>query len=84
MAIPPVSGHIMPPYGRFPPPNLQPVGPPYAFATKPPLHPVTAFMDDSYAASSVPPKKVRMIFFLEEFSTFHEFWLIMWFPGSCT
>ncbi|CAH8257744.1 unnamed protein product [Arabidopsis lyrata] len=66
MAIPPVSGHIMPPYGRFPPPNLQPVGPPYAFATKPPLHPVTAFMDDSYAASSVPPKKAPVPNWLKE------------------
>ncbi|XP_010415749.1 PREDICTED: uncharacterized protein LOC104701705 isoform X1 [Camelina sativa] len=56
MTIPSVSGHTMPPYGSFPPPNLQPVVPPYAFGTKPPLHPV-AFMDDSYAASSIPPKK---------------------------
>jgi hypothetical protein len=66
MAIPPVSGHIMPPYGRFPPPNPQPVGPPYAFGTKPPLHPVAAFMDDSYAASSVPPKKAPVPNWLKE------------------
>jgi hypothetical protein len=56
----------MPPYGRFPPPNPQPVGPPYAFGTKPPLHPVAAFMDDSYAASSVPPKKAPVPNWLKE------------------
>lgn len=70
MAMPPVPSHTMPPFGRFPQPNVQPVGHPYAFGTKPPLHPVAAFMDDSYAASSVPPKKVRINIFLEEFSTF--------------
>lgn len=63
MAIPPVTGHNMPPYGGYTPLNLQPVGPPYAFGTKPPLHPVTAFMDDSYAASSVPSKNVRINIF---------------------
>ncbi|XP_023643129.1 arginine/serine-rich protein PNISR isoform X2 [Capsella rubella] len=66
MAIPSVSGHTMPPYGGFPPPNLQPVVPPYNFGTKPPLHPVAAFMDDSYAASSVPPKKAPVPNWLKE------------------
>ncbi|XP_013620797.1 PREDICTED: arginine/serine-rich protein PNISR [Brassica oleracea var. oleracea] len=66
MAIPPVTGHNMPPYGGYTPPNLQPVGPPYAFGTKPPLHPVTAFMDDSYAASSVPSKNVNLPNWLKE------------------
>ncbi|CAA7022396.1 unnamed protein product [Microthlaspi erraticum] len=59
-----VSGHTMPPFGRFPPPNVQPVG--YAFGTKPPPHPVAAFMDDSYAASSVPPKKAPVPNWLKE------------------
>ncbi|KAL1216466.1 hypothetical protein V5N11_008834 [Cardamine amara subsp. amara] len=66
MAMPPVSGHTMPPYGRFPPPNLQPVGPPYAYGTKPHIHPVTAFMEDSYAASSAPPKKAPVPNWLKE------------------
>ncbi|XP_024004128.1 transcription elongation regulator 1 isoform X2 [Eutrema salsugineum] len=66
MAMPPVSGHTMQPFGRFPPPNLQPVGAPYAYATKPPLHPAATFMDDSYAASSVPPKKAPVPNWLRE------------------
>uniref|UniRef100_A0A1J3G1S9 Uncharacterized protein n=1 Tax=Noccaea caerulescens TaxID=107243 RepID=A0A1J3G1S9_NOCCA len=66
MAMPPVPSHTMPPFGRFPPPNVQPVGHPYAFGTKPPLHPVAAFMDDSYAASSVPPKKAPVPNWLKE------------------
>ncbi|CAH2066600.1 unnamed protein product [Thlaspi arvense] len=66
MAMPPVSGHTMPTFGRFPPPNLQPVGAPYAFGTKPPLHPVAAFMDESYAAASVPPKKAPVPNWLKE------------------
>ncbi|KFK41476.1 hypothetical protein AALP_AA2G135800 [Arabis alpina] len=66
MAMPPVSGHTMPPFGRFPPQNNLPVGPPYAFATKPPLHPVAAFMDDSYATASVPPKKPPVPNWLKE------------------
>ncbi|XP_013691198.2 arginine/serine-rich protein PNISR isoform X2 [Brassica napus] len=66
MAMPPVTGHNMPPYGGYTPPNLQPVGPPYAFGTKPPIHSVTAFMDDSYAASSVPSKNVNLPNWLKE------------------
>ncbi|KAF8074356.1 hypothetical protein N665_1109s0011 [Sinapis alba] len=67
MPMPPVSGHNMPPYGGYTPQNLQPGGPPYAFGTKQqPLHPVTAFMDDSYAASSVPSKNVHLPNWLKE------------------
>ncbi|CAN8239225.1 unnamed protein product [Cochlearia groenlandica] len=66
MAMPPVSGHTMPPFGAFPPPNVQPVGPPYAFGANPSLHPVAAFMDDSYAASSAPPKKAPVPNWLKE------------------
>lgn len=54
------SSMAMPPYGGYTPPNLQPGGPPYAFGTRPHLHPVAAFMDDSNAASSVPSKSVRI------------------------
>ncbi|XP_010533271.1 PREDICTED: transcription elongation regulator 1 isoform X2 [Tarenaya hassleriana] len=72
MVMPHVSGHAMPPFGGFPPPNLQStvqsVGPPYAFGAKPPLHPVTAFMDDTYSATAVPerPKKAPVPVWLKE------------------
>ncbi|XP_056851485.1 uncharacterized protein LOC108842944 isoform X2 [Raphanus sativus] len=60
------SSMAMPPYGGYTPPNLQPGGPPYAFGTRPPLHPVAAFMDDSNAASSVPSKNVNLPNWLKE------------------
>ncbi|KAL0877793.1 hypothetical protein Bca101_027499 [Brassica carinata] len=66
MAMPPATSHHMPPYGGYTPPNLQPGGPPYAFGTRPPLHPVAAFMEDSYAASSVPSKNVNLPNWLKE------------------
>ncbi|CAH8337391.1 unnamed protein product [Eruca vesicaria subsp. sativa] len=66
MAMPPVTGHNMPQFGGYTPPNLQPGGPPYDFGTRPPLQPVTAFMDESYAASSVPSKNVHLPNWLKE------------------
>ncbi|KAJ0231952.1 Uncharacterized protein HA466_0294300 [Hirschfeldia incana] len=66
MAMPPVTGHNMPPYGGYTPPNLQSGIPPYAFGTRPPLHPAAAFMDDSYAASSVPSKNAHLPNWLKE------------------